>query len=196
MSYVEASSILAQLAEDFEEVAEAIREDEDVSETNLGEFFEGLTLDPATLDAVAEVCASLADGVPQADLVNDAVMALSVRTSEVFQSDNLPLIVGSEDEPELINADGSRAENVFSIPEIVELMELLLVPVALSTEAERSYVRGHRLIRGGYHHGTLSHLLERVIATTESAAFEDLVKRIDIDLSDIDLSGTDLEGTQ
>lgn len=181
MSDIDASQILENLAEDFEELAATIREDGDISATPLGAFFQDATLDPVTLDAVAAVCATVADSVPRTELLNDAVIALPVYKSDIFLEDDLPLIVGDEDDPELYNEDGSRAEKVFSIPEVTSLLELLNVPVVLTTDEERSYVRSHRLIRAGYYHHTLQGLLSNVIRTSEEAAFEDIVKRIDID---------------
>ena len=143
------------------------------------------------LDAVALMLEAVLEAVPAPEVLGDATIILDA--IEPFGEER-PLVISGDDNEDPDNPGSSLpapdatddeklvARDTVPFSSVQKLVALMDVPASLATDAERVYVRNHRLIRGGFDYNNIDSLLERVQAVSVHDALNDLGAGVDWDI--------------
>lgn len=144
------------------------------------------------LDAVALMLEAVLEAVPAPEVLGDATIILPA--SEPFGQDGRSFRISgdAEEDPDnpgsaLPAPDATEEEKLIAydtIPmdAVLKLTEMMNIPASLATDAERSYVRNHRLVKGGYDYDNIDVLLNNINKEAEKNALNDLATGVDWDI--------------
>lgn len=172
-------------------VGELKQEAEDIRNGIEGDMVSADASPDEVLDAVAVMLDAVLEAVPAPETLGDATIILDA--VEPFDK-NRPLVIsGDENEdpdnpgsslpaPDATEEEKLVARDTVPFSAVQKLVMLMDVPASLATDAERLYVRNHRLVRGGFDYNNIDGLLERVRAVSVHDALNDLGAGVDWDI--------------
>lgn len=172
-------------------VGELKQEAEDIRNGIEGDMVSADASPDEVLDAVAVMLDAILEAVPAPETLGDATIILDA--VEPFDK-NRPLVIsGDENEdpdnpgsslpaPDATEEEKLVARDTVPFSAVQKLVMLMDVPASLATDAERLYVRNHRLVRGGFDYNNIDGLLERVRAVSVHDALNDLGAGVDWDI--------------
>lgn len=172
-------------------VGELKQEAEDIRNGIEGDMVSADASPDEVLDAVAIILDAVLEAVPAPETLGDATIILDA--VEMFDEAH-PLIISGEDNedpdnpgsslpaPDATDEEKAVARNTVPFSSVRKLVELMDVPASLATDAERLYVRNHRLVRGGFDYNNIDGLLEHVQDVSMHDALNDLGAGVDWDI--------------
>ncbi len=180
------TNIVHRIVSELRQEAEDLRNGIDGDLVSADDSAEGV------LDSVASLLEALLEAVPECEVLGDATIAMPV--TEPFGQDGRLLVISGEAEedpdnpgstlpaPDATDEEKLTAYDTVPMSAVVKLNELMDIPASLATDAERAYVRKHRLIKGGYDYDTMDSLLEGISRMAEQNALEDLGAGVEWDI--------------
>jgi hypothetical protein len=173
-------------------VAELKQEAEDISKGIESEMISADASPSEVLEAVAIILDSILEAVPAPETLGDATIILDC--TEPFGEGGRNMLISGEDNEDpdnpgsvLPTPDATDEEKLIaydSVPmtAVLKLAKLMDVPASLATDAERQYVRNHRLVKGGIDYDSIDSLLEYIQSQVEKDALADLATGVEWDI--------------
>lgn len=172
-------------------VAELHQEAEDIRSGIGGDMVPADATPDEVLDAVATILDAVLEAVPSPETLGDATVILDA--VEPFDEEHKLVITGDGEEdpdspgsllpaPNATEEERRIARNTIPFSAVQKLIEMMDVPASLATDAERFYVRNHRLVRGGFDYDNMDKLLETVQAISVENALDILGEGVDWDI--------------
>lgn len=171
-----------------------------------GQEGEIISSDDSMLEAVQSVyltLEALLEVIPEVETLGDACTALGA--PEPFDDDHPLLVHGQVEEdpehpgcalptPDATDEERAAARHTIPMDSILKLIEVMNVPSSLATQAEKDYVRYHRLVLGGFDGANIDSLMEHIQKTSEQDALDRMAEGVEWDIPE-DLLPPKTEGT-
>lgn len=179
------TDIIHRFAEELKLEIEAVAE---------GREGELISADDSVLEAVNSVyltLEALLEVIPEVETLGDACTALGA--PEPFDDEHPLLVHGNVEEdpenpgsalpaPDATDEEKEAAYHTIPMDSILRLVEVMDIPSSLATQAEKDYVRYHRLVKGGFDGANIDSLLEHIQKTSMEDTLASLAEGVEWDI--------------